>query len=188
MSNPTLNKKILCSVATHRGIELPTMMAINNSRFDGVNIVEGIADLALARNLQLTYASNTYYDYVMMIDDDIVFERRHIDNLLKNIRDIPIASPYNILSEDGPVTCLTTRLDGARYNVGFGFMLIPITELKILSNNLQRFRYKEEQYFQFARCGILKGEWQTDDYFFCDLWGGIEIYHQDIGHIKKMVI
>lgn len=81
--------RILISVCTNRGLQAKTMNSLMNleGEFDVICPTEGYT-IAENRNYAAFKACNGKYDYLLFIDDDMVFEPDLLLRLVKNNKDI----------------------------------------------------------------------------------------------------
>ena len=190
------SKKITIGIPTNRGVKAMTVLSLlkmveENKSFNFHFIVEteGIS-IEDNRNAIVEQALKEKSDYLLFVDDDMIFEPNLLTNLLNKNKKIIGVNSYS-RHEEG---FSTVRLEGTQRQVrlfpttlfsclvvGTGLMLIDMTIFSLLS----------KPYFKIERYGDGKVKLGEDVYFCQKAKGeGIEIWCDPtikVGHIGDKI-
>lgn len=151
----------------------------------------GISCVTLARNIQISRALKkcSEDDLLLLLDDDITFSSETIESMVEECRlfDCPISAKY---CDSKGKNCFGERnIKGEKKMVaGLGCIIIPAKQLFTIAENYPDFKYldSDETFSCFTECGVIEGQWYSEDYLLCARLGNVRISNCRVGHRKEI--
>lgn len=144
----------------------------------GIQYLNGDSLVTRARNRIVHKFLKTTMEYLLFIDNDIIFAPKDILNLRHREKDI-IGGVY--FKKDLPYKPVANRQlsqDGDLFEmaeIGTGFMMIRRNVFLKIQEMFPDHFYKNEgdetegQYYDYFRVGVFDGRYLSEDYYFCQL-------------------
>lgn len=185
-------KDVLIVVSTNRGIDRQTEECINPIVLERAELIKqmGTSDVALARNIALTVASQVLRENknlvtVLMIDDDMTFEKVDAYRVIEQSQKtkLPVAGAF--VTQRG--TLAAKPFTKTKWQTGLAFLAIPSDMILELWNKSKSVMAPEATKV-FTWSGEDYGEWVPEDYRLCRRLGGVNILPVSIGHLKNIAV
>lgn len=194
----TLTENVLLVCASHRGLEAETFQSVEACKAPFVR-VQGVADVALARNRALTLAveeaQQSGADTIVLLDDDMVFTPEQVNELVEHSRSLHTAvSAMYVLkggdlaaSRHGTVPVVGEPWMSQRWLCGLGLMAIPLHSLLKLAHESEQVS-ADGTITAFTWTGTQGAVWMSEDCRLCERLGGAILAPVAVGHVKKMTL
>lgn len=187
-------KNVLVLTPSKNGINEQTRQCIQALIDKGaqfINEPKGCSDVALARNIGLTLASNRLQEYVfldtvLMIDDDMFFSVGDAERIIKESKTGVPASGACVTS-DGKF--FGKPISKTKWACGLAFMAIPrqiILDMAARSKIIEL--DKGGKCLVFTWNGANDKSWCGEDQRLCHRMGGVQVLPIRIGHLKIIPI
>ena len=186
-------KNLLVLTPSRRGVHALTRTCIAALEREGAERLDltGCSDVALARNLLLTQALTvpSERDMLLLVDDDMSFS---LDQAKAVIASATLScTPTSACYATNAGSLAHTRRKGGRWNSGLGFLALPRVVLAALAAELTELpAINGSKIKPFCQCRPSPdgSEWFSEDYWFTEQLGGVELLSVAVAHIKEMPI
>jgi hypothetical protein len=193
------NCLIVCS--SNRLMEHETFCILMMLVANGIAYTEhyGTTDIALTRNMALTkalrIAEASKKDVIVMIDDDIYFSPKQLQELVSFVREHNKPAAGGYVLADGKIGAQLIEETG-QWLTGLGFLGIPVSHLQEVAKRCRKFRptiQSTDVFIEFCRSGPKDdGEgglvWEYEDFSLTEMLGGVTLLPLAVGHVKKRVL
>lgn len=187
-------KNVALVCATNRPMAPEARASIDRLRDLGVAYLEqrGFTDVALARNVSLTRAVGLIgQEYVLMVDDDIVFTPDQAEELLSAVHPANPCSGVYVMP-DGYIAAIPTHRAN-RWLTGLGFFGVRRSQLADLARRSELCRLRPGDFIAFTWSGPGShggqlGQWLSEDFRLCARLGGVSLLPIGVGHVKSRVL
>jgi len=149
--------------------------------------VEGVSDVAAARNILLTQAVQLGHglDVLLLVDEDMLFTVEQATTVATAARESQQAVSGTYITNAGKLAH-TPRDDGLWLS-GLGFLAVPMPLMQRLATALGLVQgLNGMQFIPFCQSRVKEGSrrWFSEDYWFCDSLGGVRLLPVPIKHLK----
>lgn len=183
-------RHVWCLTPSKNGIESLTRRCIDSVCELGAGRLEltGCADVALARNLLMTKALESAPAEVtvfLLVDDDMSFSRAQAELVVGECleRERPVSAIY---ATNSAAMAHTRRSDGTWLS-GLGFMAVQRAHLVRMAEALGTVSaINGNAIHPFCQSAARAHAWFSEDYWFCDLMGGVDLLPMAVAHLKKI--
>lgn len=183
-------RHVWCLTPTRNGIEPLTRRCIDSVCELGAGRLElaGCSDVALARNMLMTRALESAPDDVtvfLLADDDMSFSRAQAELVVGECleRERPVSAIY---ATNSAAMAHTRRPDGTWLS-GLGFMAVQRAHLQRVAEAMGTVvGINGAALYPFCQCGPKGKGWFSEDYWFSDLMGGVDLLPMAVAHLKKI--
>lgn len=187
----------LITIITHRGLYPETRAALDALECPSVIQAAGLTNIAKARSIALdqslaVLADEPSIDVVLLLDDDMLFRREDVQRLVDLARSTqhPQSAIYLKAEADRAVIAARLRetpikLPRPRWYTGLGCLAVPRSALERVAPTLPIVGGIRE-WAQTGKHPDFPGEWVGEDFWFCALFGGVEMAPIAAGHSKPV--
>ena len=192
---------LIITVASRSGISHKFAEGLRRLSPTALVCIDGLSDVTLARNVQLTESEPLWTDdaVVLMIDDDIVIQTDEAQQRIRALIDkavetqVPCSGLYVDKNGDPTACRLTVDKKGTwfRWLTGLGMIAIPVNCLRALKDNSLVVESRGKKITCYTCSGPLlnkatgKFQWSSEDYSLTNRLGGANLYPElSFGHLK----
>lgn len=183
-------KHVIILIPTRDGLTLLTRNCVQESEQSGARRLElgGCSDVALARSTLLTRALESASEHVtvfLLVDDDMVFTPAQA--VLLSDQALGSKYPVSAVYATSAGTLAHTRRADGRWNSGLGCMAVSRAELQRVADALPRVKGVNGQLvWPICESKAIGDTWMSEDYTFCDRFGGALLANFGVGHVKRV--
>ena len=191
---------VIITVASRGGISRQFSKAIEALEPRAIVCIDGVSDVTLARNIQLTECEKFWEnaDTVLMLDDDIVIHDSDAQDKLRRLVahsvESRVASSGLYVDKTGFPTCSILRTDNNKLWVtGLGVLAVPVSLLSELKKHVKNVTMRDRlltcytashaEFNQHAN----EYQWMSEDFTLTNRLGGVHLFPElSFAHNKTM--
>lgn len=187
-------KTIALLCCTRYGVRAETQQCIRALVNRGVRdlVLDGLTDVALARNCALTAAAELtrqHRDIVMwlLVDDDMLWTVEAAERVISAALDSGRPTSGVYITNTG-VPTVSPAKDGRPVRTGLGFFALPTQRLlQLYDESPERQGVGGNRFHVFVQCGLYPAgalPWCSEDHWLCERLGNVDVEPVAVTHLR----